>query len=141
MKNISFEAAREYIAKLDLAYISESMCTESYSLPRWTKEDAGKCCQLYKNFLLLQKKHLPLPLVPTREIDEYWHNHILHTKNYVEDCEHIFGHYLHHQPKTPADASDTLIADFLQTKALYLAEFGVSLTLQDNPPKIAASIE
>jgi hypothetical protein len=127
---IDLELARKYINQLDLAYIEQAMCASSYPLPRWTMVDAKHCCQLYKNFLFLAKKHLPLLLVPTREIDEFWHNHILYTKNYHQDCMQIFGHYLHHQPADPNDPVEKLIHDFSITKQLYLEEFKQPLMLQ-----------
>lgn len=126
---VSLEEARCYIDELDLRYIAESMCAPAYPLPRWTLEDALQCCRLYKNFLYLLKKYLPIPLVPTREIDEFWHNHILYTRHYFRDCDHIFGHYLHHEPASPADDTSELINHFLETKRLYLQEFGEPLIL------------
>lgn len=124
---ISLETAKEYLQQLNLNYLIDAMCSPNYTLPRWTKEDAEKACQLYKNFLFLQKKYLPQPLVPTREIDEVWHNHILHTKRYHEDCMKIFGHYLHHLPASPNDDNKKLIEYFLQTKQLYLETFKAPL--------------
>jgi hypothetical protein len=32
------------------------------------------------------------------EIDQMWHEFILHTKDYTEFCQHYFGAYVHHQP-------------------------------------------
>jgi len=120
---ISLSSARAYIDKLDLDYIVEFMCSERYPLPRWSLSDATHCCQLYKNFLFLSKKHLPEFLVPTREIDEFWHNHILYTKNYFRDSLAIFGHYLHHDPASPEDNAELLVNGFLKTKQYYLKEF------------------
>ncbi len=122
-KPVSLEEARLYLVQLDLGYIIESMCGDRYPLPRWTQADAVYCCQLYKNFLLLQKMHAPIPMVPTREIDEFWHNHILYTQNYLRDCVCIFGHYLHHLPASPADDPQQLVDGFLRTKQLYLEAF------------------
>lgn len=126
---IDLPAAREYLRALDLSYLIDTMCASHYPLPRWTREDAEKCCQLYKNFLYLQKKHAGEVLVPTREIDEFWHNHILYTKKYFEDCQSIFGYYLHHMPASPKEEMVQLAEDFLRTKQYYLAEFGEPLTL------------
>jgi hypothetical protein len=126
-KDITLLDARAYLDNLDLGYIVESMCAPSYSLPRWTNAEATLCCDLYKKFLLLQKMHLPTQLVPTRQIDEFWHNHILYTKNYSADCMQIFGHYLHHEPAAPSDSATDLINDFLKTKALFKEAFGYSL--------------
>jgi hypothetical protein len=95
-------------------------------LPQWTEEDATHCARLYKNFLFLFKKHFPEPLVPTRHIDEFWHNHILYTKKYTEDCLNIFGHYLHHEPAGEGDSVE-LVEQFLKTKQYYFDEFGEEL--------------
>ncbi len=111
------EAARVYIRQRIeswLHYRSRCAAIASSPLPRWTYSDAEYCCQLYKNFLLLIKKHLPTLLVPTREIDEFWHNHILYTRNYLQDCKHIFGHYLHHEPASPDEEPEKLIEGFLR---------------------------
>lgn len=126
---VSYDAARQYIQALDLSYIVQAMCASHYPLPRWVKDDAEKCCQLYKNFLLLHKKHEGESLVPTREIDEFWHNHILYTKQYFADCKAIFGHYLHHHPAAPQDDLSQLAKAFLRTKEFYQIEFGEPLTL------------
>lgn len=126
---INLEAAQDYIQQLDLSYIVDAMCAETYPLPRWVKIEAEYCAKLYKNFLWLNKKHLPQALVPTREIDEFWHNHILYTKNYIHDCLKIFGHYFHHEPLTPEEDVTLLTENFLKTKELYFLEFGESLGL------------
>lgn len=127
--DISVEAARAYLETLDLNYIIQAMCAPEYPLPRWTMADAKYCCQLYKNFLFLMKKHLSVSLVPTREIDEFWHNHILYTKNYFRDCEYIFGRYMHHHPTSPDEDVQTLVNQFHITKQLYLEEFKQPLVL------------
>jgi hypothetical protein len=126
---ISLSAARIYLAKLDFSYLIQSMCAESYFLPRWSLADATSIANIYKNFLYLQKKHCSISLVPTREIDEIWHNHILHTKNYFQDCYAIFGHYYHHHPLNPEEDLKKLITAFKKTKQLYFKEFKSPLDL------------
>lgn len=126
---ISLKAARQYLDQLDLSYVVETMCAERYPLPRWLKSDAEKCSELYKKFLFLQKKYPKIGLVPTREIDEFWHNHILYTKEYCYDCQQIFGYYLHHAPEPQIIDEKKLIQSFLETKALYLKEFKQPLIL------------
>jgi len=52
----------------------------------------------YRKFLAL---HLAFPdadVVPCKLVDEMWHQHILDTRAYHDDCEAIFGDYLHHFP-------------------------------------------
>lgn len=128
-QRVSLDEARSYLNALDLNYIIVTMCAELYPLPRWSSEDAFHCSQLYKNFLFLQKKYASIPLVPTREIDEFWHNHILYTQNYFRDCLHIFGYYLHHEPASVTENSQRLIDNFVRTKELYLKEFKTPLVL------------
>lgn len=36
-------------------------------------------------------------------VDPFWHNHILFTKDYVEFCDQIYGHYVHHTPLNKSD--------------------------------------
>lgn len=130
MSDVSLADAKAYLAQLDLDYIVKAMCSPNYALPQWTEEDAKHCADLYKNFLFLFKKHFPEALVPTRHIDEFWHNHILYTKKYTQDCLNIFGHYLHHEPAGEGEAnSSELVEQFLKTKQYYLDEFGEDLTL------------
>ena len=126
---VSVEAARHYLATLDLGYITVSMCAPTYPLPRWTQADAAVCEDLYKKFLLLQKIHPGLPLVPTKEIDEFWHNHILHTKQYHHDCQQIFGHYFHHQPASQQENPQQLVDDYARTRQLFFAEFKIQIDL------------
>jgi hypothetical protein len=37
-------------------------------------------------------------LVGSPEIDDIWHQHVLDTRKYHADCQHLFGFYLHHVP-------------------------------------------
>lgn len=40
---------------------------------------------------------------PTAEVDEAWHEFILHTKQYMEYCENLFGRIIHHVPGEAAE--------------------------------------
>lgn len=128
LNQTDFELSCIYIKNLDLTYIVNDMCSKYYSLARWTHQDAEYCCHLYKNFLILKRKHIEVNLVPTKEIDEFWHNHILYTKQYTYDCLKIFGKYLHHEPAVPTKhAAEKLINDFIITKQLYFELFKTQL--------------
>jgi hypothetical protein len=123
-QNVTFDEAKTYLKTLNLGYLIDMMCREDYPLPRWIKPEAENACLLYKNFLLLQKKHPDINLVPSRIMDEVWHNHILHTQQYSTDCQAIFGHYLHHLPANPKENPEQLVDDYQQTKQLYFDLFG-----------------
>jgi hypothetical protein len=52
----------------------------------------------YRRFLTLHLHYPERTLVPSALIDLVWHYHILDTRKYAEDCDRIFGYFLHHDP-------------------------------------------
>ena len=64
----------------------------------WTKERAVSVADRYKQFLFLNLKYPESQIVPDHDVDDFWHAHILDTMKYSEDCEKIFGYFLHHFP-------------------------------------------
>src|SRR5256885_17207080 len=75
----------------------------------WTREYAESIERAYRNYLIMLVKHPENieEIVVSKDVDEFWHTHILHTMKYTEDCEKVFGTYLHHNPdvggRAPAD--------------------------------------
>ena len=64
------------------------------------KDYVLKCFVQYKNFLGMKiaYKGIKINFVPNSMIDEAWHQHILDTEKYSEDCQMLFGEFLHHYP-------------------------------------------
>lgn len=97
----------------------------------WTQKECDDAEILYKNFLYLILKYPKESIVPTRFIDDFWHAHILDTRQYHEDCHNIFGGYLHHFPyfglQGEEDAKD-LKNTFAQTQILWQKEFGTIIS-------------
>ncbi len=117
----------DYIANMDLCYVKDRLLKGDDLLGRqWDLETAVYAIRAYKNFLYLLKKY-SLPLVPSRAIDEVWHQHILHTKQYTEDCQNIFGRYMHHVPSHGEEDNDRMKRYFERTQRLYFEEFGEEL--------------
>ena len=114
----------KYIKNIDFSMIIEKMVKQD----GWRKKNALETAQFYRNFLYLNKKysqHGVLP--PSIDIDEFWHNHILDTKQYLHDCQQIFGYYLHHYPYLVQDHALNqlqLNQAFAQTQAFHQQEFG-----------------
>ncbi len=54
--------------------------------------------QEYRRFLAMHLAHPESEVVPCKLVDEMWHQHILDTIAYREDCEMLFGGYLDHFP-------------------------------------------
>lgn len=94
----------------------------------WPRKTALQVEEQYRNYLFLKKKYGDqYSLPPSIEIDEFWHNHILHTKKYHQDCLLIFGEYLHHNPHQEQGtvAISTLERKFEEeTQMLHMKEFG-----------------
>jgi hypothetical protein len=116
MTHISEIELKRVIDGLDFSVIIEKMTREQ----SWALAHANEACRLYKNFLFLRAKYPGKLLPPSEEVDDFWHNHILETKKYREDCNAIFGQYLDHSPDL--DLPDA--SAFEETQNLHLAEFG-----------------
>lgn len=125
MSETNLREARVYLDSIDFSPIVERLHKDK----RWHEKKALKAIEDYKKFLLLQKKYEgKQTFVPSLKIDEVWHSHILFTKQYHEDCQNLFGRYLHHQPETEKGkytlnkAANEKAAD--ETERLYFEEYG-----------------
>ncbi len=93
----------------------------------WTREYAESIERAYRNYLIVLVKHPEdiEEIVVSKDVDEFWHTHILHTMKYTEDCERVFGTYLHHNPdiggRTPAEI-ERKAALVEKTRRLYQQE-------------------
>jgi len=56
--------------------------------------------------------------VPSPEVDEVWHNFILHTSLYQEYCRSNFGKFIHHNPKLPENIDEILAQKSQQRPAV-----------------------
>ncbi|MEI9954919.1 MAG: hypothetical protein WDM90_01065 [Ferruginibacter sp.] len=83
----------------------------------------------YKKFLALKRTYPEKDIVPNKLVDIFWHQHILDTAKYAEDCENLFGYFVHHFPyfgmNGPEDAAN-LSSAFDETKDLYTLHFNKS---------------
>jgi len=78
---------------------------------------------------MLLAKYPQMQISPTRDIDAFWHAHILDTRKYIDDCERVFGFYLHHFPyfgMRGADDAAALAKAGERTRELHEAEFGAA---------------
>lgn len=85
------------IAALDLAPIKVKLM-HAQSGEGWSREKADAVEFEYRRFLYLMKKYPHDQSAPLFDVDIFWHYHILDTMKYMEDCQAVFGHYLHHFP-------------------------------------------
>lgn len=123
-RTISLEESLHRIAALDLEAVKFKLVRGDAQ--RWTAAKADAAETIYKRFLQLCMKYSDQPIVPTPDVDEMWHCHILDTRAYAQDCEYALGFFLHHWPYAgtlgPEDEAE-LHANFAATCALYVNEF------------------
>jgi len=122
MKIISFD---EFNRNLDLEPIKVSL-TQRKEGAGWPLDKAELLEVWYRRFLYLVKLYPEKAVVPSKDVDIFWHTHILDTQKYMADCETLFGKYFHHFPyfgmrgtKDRRNLEDA----FLETDALYLQHF------------------
>lgn len=96
----------------------------------WTKEKTIRAITHYKIFLLLVFLNPQRQIIPTKEIDHVWHNHILDTAKYWQDCQFLFGYFLHHYPYGGLRNNleqEQLKTDFAQIQQLLKQDFDLSI--------------
>ena len=104
----SVDQVIELIQKLDLESIKLKIMDPELGAG-WTTERVGSAECEYREFLVMLLKYPEQAerIVISKDADEFWHQHIMHTRKYHEDCQRLFGGYLHHSPhigiRTQAD--------------------------------------
>ena len=116
------------IRALDLESV-KSRVTDPKLGEGWTRAYADSIEVAYKNYLTMLVKYQDdaEDILLSEDVDEFWHTHILQTIKYSEDCERVFGSYLHHNPhvgeRKPEDLQKrAALAE--KTRHLYRQEFG-----------------
>ena len=116
------------IQALDLESVKIRLMDEELG-EGWTQAYADSIEHAYRNYLVMLAKYPDHAeeIMLSKDVDEFWHTHILQTVKYTEDCERVFGAYLHHNPhvgaRTRADL-DKRVAQTEKTRRLYEREFG-----------------
>jgi len=95
----------------------------------WTREYADSIEVAYKTYLTMLVKYQDHAedILLSKDVDEFWHTHILQTMKYSDDCQNVFGTYVHHNPhvgeRTPEVLEErAVLAE--KTRQLYEGEFG-----------------
>lgn len=84
-----------HLPQFDLTSIRSRVAKEHSEL---TAERLSEMELKYLRFLMQCKAEPNVRHQPDKDVDLYWHAHILHTKQYIEDCQRYFGYFLHHEP-------------------------------------------
>jgi hypothetical protein len=123
------------IAALDLDPIKTKLMHQE-SGEGWTLAQANAIEIEYRRFLYLMKKFPNELAAPRFDVDIFWHYHILDTKKYAQDCDAIFGYFLHHFPYLGLRGEEDLEAHHRigeRTRELYEETFGEPYVLAAAP--------
>jgi hypothetical protein len=92
---------------------------------RWWRmcKSAERIEREYRQFLYLIVCNPGQTIVPwSRDLDDFWHEHILDTAKYAQDCQNILGSFIHHNPHLP-EGSAPHIKAFAATRQMYKSAF------------------
>ncbi len=107
----------------------------------WSERKVERVELMYRRFLFLQTTS-PKTVVPTKDIDEFWHGHILDTQKYPVDCQKAFGFFLHHFPyfgMRGGDDAQKLQEAFERSRTLYENTFGETYTTNPTAVTVPAT--
>lgn len=128
--SIKTDKVVQLINELDLEPIAYKLVHPEPGETGMTIGEADEAVSLYRMSLKIIALHPGKSIVPTKLIDEVWHTHMLDTRKYAEDCEAIFGRFLHHFPYLGLRGEEDIQkwqAAFSETRSFFLDHFGVEL--------------
>lgn len=136
-------AAVNMIAKVDLDPIKVKLMDKE-SGEGWSLAQTNAVEFEYRRFLCLMKLFPQEQAAPLFDVDVFWHYHILDTMKYAEDCEQIFGYFLHHFPYVGlrGENDKVMLEEFgVRMQQLYETTFGEAYFRQEEPESLSALTE
>jgi hypothetical protein len=116
--------------ELDLGMIKTKLMDRNEGAG-WSPERCAEVEVEYRRYLALSRAYPTRAIVPSRIVDTFWHYHILDTQAYAEDCQRIFGFFLHHYPyfgMRGLEDAQALGDAYDQTLEVYERNFGLAPT-------------
>lgn len=97
------EAVKEIINNSNKVYdLNLDIIIKQLVKKGWSLENANNIAFEYRQFLQ-QFIGLPVDKIkgkpPSQAVDDFWHQHILNVKKYINDCQHLYGFVLNHIPE------------------------------------------
>ena len=80
---------------------------------KWAKERIEKALEDYRKFLYFCVMFPGGHLEPTNDVDQIWHDHILHMKKYESDCHLLCGRTIYHNPFPASKDAGAKLSDAL----------------------------
>jgi hypothetical protein len=92
----------------------------------WSNDQRQRSLGRYEKWLRLKQLHPRSPLAPTRDIDLFWHLHMLAPVAYYRDCKRLFGRLIDHDGGFGKGEGELPIlqAVFERTAAWWEQEYG-----------------
>jgi hypothetical protein len=92
---------------------------------RWRADFAAAAIEEYRRFCFLAAVSVR-PVTPSEEVDEVWHLHLIHTRDYWDVwCGQVLGARLHHDASEGGPAALAKhVTQYAGTLALYEQHFG-----------------
>lgn len=78
----------------------------------------------YKRFIALIASHPNTRLVMSSAVDDFWHAHVLHTRDYAAMCNALGMEFIHHDPTCSFGERQVLHNEYVETLAVYRGVFG-----------------
>lgn len=84
--------------------------------PALTEADLYRVQQGLRQFFLIHLATHPLPIgMPSKVVDDLWHEFILDTRAYRSFCDMAFGHFFHHVPAGTVASGEHVSQDLRRT--------------------------
>ncbi|WP_205609913.1 glycine-rich domain-containing protein [Noviherbaspirillum galbum] len=116
------------VAELDLDPIKFKLMDKEEG-EGWSRAEVDQAEREYRRYLVLLGKYPDEVIAPSRTVDKFWHAHILDTMKYAQDCDAVFGYFLHHFPYFGLRGEDdaaNLAKAAENMQRLYVREFGAA---------------
>lgn len=133
---LAFDTSFEQrLAKIDLTAVMKHVQKDT----GLEAADLVRAEDLYRKYLSLRAMFPTTDFVPPRLVDHVWHAHITFTRQYMADCELLFGGYLHHNPAVE-DEDMTLLFE-ANTLPAYESEFDINLLSYGTSPELMTAAD
>src|SRR5262245_13439401 len=105
------------IQALDLESVKKRLM-DSKRGEGWSREYADSIEVTYKTYLTMLAKYQDdaEDIILSEDTDEFWHTYILQTTKYTNDCNAVFGTYLHHEPHVSEVTAEDMVKKEMQAE-------------------------
>lgn len=96
----------------------------------WDMERAEATIVEYLRFMEMLAESPRMELIASTDVDLVWHEHIMDTTNYANDCITLFGQFLHHRRARTLAERKAIAGSYEKTKEHYAKRYNVDPPLR-----------